>query len=320
MLEVTEFKPSSAAFGQKRIAVLLPCYNEAVTIAKVVADFQMSLPGAAVYVYDNNSSDGTGAIARAAGAVVRVEKRQGKGNVIRRMFADIDADIYVLADGDGTYSALFAPMLIDALISDELDFVNGSRVSTLSGAYRPGHQFGNRLLSGIVRWIFGPQFSDMLSGYKVLSRRFVKSFPAMSSGFETETELAVHALELRMPCAELPTPYSERPEGSVSKLNTVRDGARIILMIVKLIKEERPLMFFGLFGLVFFTIATVLMVPVLMTYLETGLVPRLPTAVLSLGMVLLGFLSIFTALILDMTTRARREIKRLIYLSVGRIL
>ncbi|MGV1867945.1 MULTISPECIES: glycosyltransferase [unclassified Rhizobium] len=320
MLEVTEFKPSSAAFGQKRIAVLLPCYNEAVTIAKVVADFQMSLPGAAVYVYDNNSSDGTGAIARAAGAVVRVEKRQGKGNVIRRMFADIDADIYVLADGDGTYSALFAPMLIDALISDELDFVNGSRVSTLSGAYRPGHQFGNRLLSGIVRWIFGPQFSDMLSGYKVLSRRFVKSFPAMSSGFETETELAVHALELRMPCAELPTPYSERPEGSVSKLNTVRDGARIILMIVKLIKEERPLMFFGLFGLVFFTIATVLMLPVLMTYLETGLVPRLPTAVLSLGMVLLGFLSIFTALILDMTTRARREIKRLIYLSVGRIL
>ncbi|WFR98699.1 glycosyltransferase [Rhizobium tumorigenes] len=320
MLEVTEFKPSSAAFGKKRIAVLLPCYNEAVTIAKVVADFQMSLPGAAVYVYDNNSSDGTGAIARAAGAVVRVEKRQGKGNVIRRMFADIDADIYVLADGDGTYSALFAPMLIDALVSDELDFVNGSRVSTLSGAYRPGHQFGNRLLSGIVRWIFGPQFSDMLSGYKVLSRRFVKSFPAMSSGFETETELAVHALELRMPCAELPTPYSERPEGSVSKLNTVRDGARIMLMIVKLIKEERPLMFFGLFGLLFFTIATVLMVPVLMTYFETGLVPRLPTAILSLGMVLLGFLSIFTALILDMTTRARREIKRLIYLSVGRIL
>ncbi|MBO9135142.1 glycosyltransferase [Rhizobium sp. B230/85] len=320
MLEVTEFKPSSAAFGKKRIAVLLPCYNEAVTIAKVVADFQMSLPGAAVYVYDNNSSDGTGAIARAAGAVVRVEKRQGKGNVIRRMFADIDADIYVLADGDGTYSALFAPMLIDALISDELDFVNGSRVSTLSGAYRPGHQFGNRLLSGIVRRIFGPQFSDMLSGYKVLSRRFVKSFPAMSSGFETETELAVHALELRMPCAELPTPYSERPEGSVSKLNTVRDGARIMLMIVKLIKEERPLMFFGLFGLLFFTIATVLMVPVLMTFFETGLVPRLPTAILSLGMVLLGFLSIFTALILDMTTRARREIKRLIYLSVGRIL
>ncbi len=320
MLEVTELKPSSGAFGRKRIAVLLPCYNEAVTIAQVVADFRQSLPGAAVYVYDNNSCDGTGDVARAAGAIVRVEKRQGKGNVIRRMFADIDADIYVLADGDGTYSALFAPMLIDALITDELDFVNGSRVSTLTGAYRPGHQFGNRLLSGIVRWIFGPQFSDMLSGYKVLSRRFVKSFPAMSSGFETETELAVHALELRMPCAELPTPYSERPEGSVSKLNTVRDGTRILLMILKLIKDERPLMFFGLFGLMFFAIATVLMVPVLMTYFETGLVPRLPTAVLSLGMVLLGFLSIFTALILDMTTRARREIKRLIYLSAGRIL
>lgn len=320
MLEVAEFKPSSAAFAKKRIAVLLPCYNEAVTIGQVVADFQMSLPGAAVYVYDNNSSDGTGAIARAAGAIVRVEKRQGKGNVIRRMFADIDADIYVLADGDGTYSALFAPMLIDALITDELDFVNGSRVSTLTGAYRPGHAFGNRLLSGIVRWIFGPQFSDMLSGYKVLSRRFVKSFPAMSSGFETETELAVHALELRMPCAELPTPYSERPEGSVSKLNTVRDGTRILLMIVKLIKEERPLMFFGLFGMFFFAVATVLMVPVVITYVETGLVPRLPTAVLSLGLVLLGFLSLFTALILDMTTRARREIKRLIYLSAGRIL
>jgi len=320
MPEVAEFRPSAAAFGKKRIAVLLPCYNEAVTIAQVVADFQMSLPGAAIYVYDNNSTDGTGAIARAAGAIVRIERRQGKGNVIRRMFADIDADIYVLADGDGTYSALFAPMLIDALITDELDFVNGSRVSTLSNAYRPGHQFGNRLLSGIVRWIFGPQFSDMLSGYKVLSRRFVKSFPAMSSGFETETELAVHALELRMPCAELPTPYSERPEGSVSKLNTVRDGARILLMIVKLIKDERPLMFFGLFGLFFFAVAAVLMVPVLATYFATGLVPRLPTAVLSLGMVLLGFLSIFTALILDMTTRARREIKRLIYLSVGRIL
>lgn len=320
MLEVTELKPSSGAFGRKRIAVLLPCYNEAVTIAQVVADFRQSLPGAAVYVYDNNSSDGTGDVARGAGAIVRVEKRQGKGNVIRRMFADIDADIYVLADGDGTYSALFAPMLIDALITDELDFVNGSRVSTLTGAYRPGHQFGNRLLSGIVRWIFGPQFSDMLSGYKVLSRRFVKSFPAMSSGFETETELAVHALELRMPCAELPTPYSERPEGSVSKLNTVRDGTRILLMILKLIKDERPLMFFGLFGLMFFAFAAVLMAPVLMTYFETGLVPRLPTAVLSLGLVLLGFLSIFAALILDMTTRARREIKRLIYLSVGRIL
>ncbi|MET0748129.1 MAG: glycosyltransferase, partial [Rhizobium sp.] len=314
MPDIAELKPTSAAFAGQRIAVLLPCYNEAVTIAKVVADFRMSLPTASIYVYDNNSADGTGAIARAAGAIVRVEKRQGKGNVIRRMFADIDADIYVLADGDGTYSALFAPMLIDALVSDELDFVNGSRVSTLTGAYRPGHQFGNRMLSGIVRWIFGPQFSDMLSGYKVLSRRFVKSFPAMSSGFETETELAVHALELRMPCAELPTPYSERPEGSVSKLNTVRDGSRILLMIVKLIKEERPLMFFGLFGLLFFVVAAVLMAPILVTYVETGLVPRLPTAVLSLGMVLLGFLSLFTALILDMTTRARREIKRLIYL------
>jgi hypothetical protein len=317
MLEVAEFEASPAASAKKRIAVLLPCYNEAVTIAKVVADFRLSLPGAAVYVYDNNSTDGTSVVARAAGAIVRTEKRQGKGNVIRRMFADIDADIYVLADGDGTYSALFAPMLIDALVADDLDFVNASRVSQLTGAYRPGHAFGNRLLSGIVRWIFGPQFSDMLSGYKVLSRRFVKSFPAMSSGFETETELAVHALELRMPCTELPTPYGERPAGSVSKLHTVRDGTRILLMIVKLIKDERPLMFFGLSGLLFLAIATGLIVPVLLTYFETGLVPRMPTAIFSLGIGLLGFLCIFTALILDTTTRARREIKRLIYLSIA---
>lgn len=319
MQERANYQPTTASAPQKRIAVLLPCYNEAVTIAGVVADFRASLPGATIYVYDNNSSDGTGAIAREAGAVVRVERRQGKGNVVRRMFADIDADIYVLADGDGTYSALFAPMLIDALVNDDLDFVNGSRVSTLTGAYRPGHAFGNKMLSGIVRWIFGPQFSDMLSGYKVLSRRFVKSFPAMSSGFETETELAVHALELRMPCAELPTPYSERPEGSVSKLNTIRDGARISLMILRLVKDERPVMFFGLIAMAFFAISAVLMAPVLMTYLETGLVPRLPTAVLSLGLVLLGCLNIFAALILDMTTRARREIKRLLYLSADRI-
>jgi hypothetical protein len=317
MLEVAEFETAPVASAKKRVAVLLPCYNEAVTIAKVVADFRLSLPDAAVYVYDNNSTDGTSAVARAAGAIVRTEKRQGKGNVIRRMFADIDADIYVLADGDGTYSALFAPMLIDALVADGLDFVNASRVSQLTGAYRPGHAFGNRLLSGIVRWIFGPQFSDMLSGYKVLSRRFVKSFPAMSSGFETETELAVHALELRMPCTELPTPYGERPEGSVSKLHTVRDGTRILLMIVKLIKDERPLMFFGLSGLLFLAIATGLIVPVLVTYFETGLVPRMPTAIFSLGIGLLGFLCIFTALILDTTTRARREIKRLIYLSIA---
>jgi hypothetical protein len=317
MLEVAEFETAPVASAKKRVAVLLPCYNEAVTIAKVVADFRLSLPDAAVYVYDNNSTDGTSAVERAAGAIVRTEKRQGKGNVIRRMFADIDADIYVLADGDGTYSALFAPMLIDALVADGLDFVNASRVSQLTGAYRPGHAFGNRLLSGIVRWIFGPQFSDMLSGYKVLSRRFVKSFPAMSSGFETETELAVHALELRMPCTELPTPYGERPEGSVSKLHTVRDGTRILLMIVKLIKDERPLMFFGLSGLLFLAIATGLIVPVLVTYFETGLVPRMPTAIFSLGIGLLGFLCIFTALILDTTTRARREIKRLIYLSIA---
>jgi glycosyltransferase involved in cell wall biosynthesis len=298
------------------IAVLVPCYNEEITIGKVVADFKSALPEATVYVYDNNSTDKTIAAARSAGAMVRKEPRQGKGNVVRRMFADIEADIYVLVDGDDTYDAAAARELVNCLIEEQLDFINASRQSTVKEAYRAGHRFGNWLLTGLVRLFFGRQFNDMLSGYKVLSRRFVKSFPAMSIGFETETELAVHALELRMPCTEIAAVYRERPPGSVSKLRTYSDGVRIMMLIARLVKDERPLLFFGLFGLALILLAVVLSIPLLFTYLETGLVPRFPTAVLSVGLVLVGVLCTFAGLILDMTTKTRREMKRLIYLSL----
>jgi glycosyltransferase involved in cell wall biosynthesis len=282
----------------------------------VVADFRAALPEATVYVYDNNSRDNTIEVARKAGAVVRKESRQGKGNVVRRMFADIEADVYVLVDGDDTYDAAASRMLVDQLIEERLDFINAMRVSTAKDAYRAGHRFGNWLLTGLVRQIFGRQFNDMLSGYKFLSRRFVKSFPAMSSGFETETELAVHALELRMPCTEVATAYRERPPGSVSKLRTYSDGAHIMMLIARLVKDERPLRFFGLLGLLAVVVAVVLSIPLLVTYLETGLVPRVPTAILSVALVIVGVLSIFAGLILDMTTKTRREMKRLNYLSL----
>lgn len=298
------------------IAVLLPCYNEALTIGNVVHGFRAALPRARIYVYDNNSTDGTAEIARTAGAIVRNEIRQGKGNVVRRMFADIEADVYVLADGDDTYDASAAPKLVRHLIEGGHDFVNGARVSTIAEAYRPGHRLGNIVLTQLVRIVFGRQFKDMLSGYKVFSRRFAKSFPAMSRGFETETELTVHALELRMPCDELPTAYKERPEGSVSKLRTFRDGARILVLIARLVKDERPLQFFGLLGLMLVLLAIGLSIPVIATYLETGLVPRFPTAILSVGLVLLGTLSFFAGLILDMVTTSRQEMKRLMYLSI----
>jgi glycosyltransferase involved in cell wall biosynthesis len=313
----SELKPSGGApLERASIAVLVPCYNEAMTITDVVASFRAALPSAKIYVYDNNSTDGTAEIARQAGAIVRRELRQGKGNVVRRMFADVEADLYVLVDGDGTYDAAAAPNLIRMLLEDQLDFVNGARLSTSSEAYRRGHRFGNRLLSSLIRLNFGRQFRDILSGYKVLSRRFVKSFPAMSRGFETETELAVHALELRMPCAESETVYKERPEGSVSKLNTYRDGSRILLLILRLVKDERPLQFFGLIGLALVLVAGFLSVPLIVTYLETGLVPRLPTAMLVVGLVVLGVLSFLSGLILDMTTRTRQELKRLFYLAI----
>jgi glycosyltransferase involved in cell wall biosynthesis len=298
------------------VAILVPCYNEEITIGKVVADFRAALPDATIYVYDNNSRDNTIDVAQRAGAVVRKELRQGKGNVVRRMFADIEADVYVLVDGDDTYDASASEVLVKRLVEERLDFINAMRVSTAKDAYRAGHRFGNWLLTGLVRQIFGRQFNDMLSGYKILSRRFVKSFPAMSSGFETETELAVHALELRMPSTEVATVYKERPPGSVSKLRTYSDGAQIMLLIARLVKDERPLHFFGLSGLSLIVVAILLSIPLLVTYIETGLVPRFPTAILSAALVIVGVLSIFAGLILDMTTKTRREMKRLIYLSL----
>ncbi len=303
------------AVGQ-RIAVLIPCRDEARTIEAVVRDFRNALPAAVIYVYDNGSADRTAELALGAGALVRREPLPGKGNVVRRMFADIDAEIYVLVDGDGTYEAASAPSLIDALLSGPLDMVSAVRVATEEEAYRPGHRFGNAALTQIVAWVFGDRFTDMLSGYRVMSRRFVKSFPALSSGFEIETELTVHALELGIAIGELGSPYRARPEGSASKLRTVRDGLRIARLIVALVKEERPLAFFIVIAAGLASASVTLAWPVLMTYLATGLVPRLPTAVLSTGLMLLASLSLACGLILDSTARARKEMKRLSYLAL----
>jgi Glycosyl transferase family 2 len=296
------------------IVVLVPCFNEELTVGQTVAAFREALPSATVYVYDNNSTDRTARVAQAAGAIVRNEPRQGKGNVVRRMFADLDADIFVLVDGDATYEAQAAPRMVRRAIEDNLDFVNGARVSRSLEAYRRGHRFGNKVLTALVRKIFGRQFTDMLSGYKVFSRRYVKSFPATSRGFEIETELTVHALELRMPCAEEFTIYGERPSGSASKLSTFRDGARILRLIFDLVRNERPLQFFGLVGAVLILTAVALAVPLAHTYLETGLVPRLPTAVLDVGLIIVGFLSCLAGLILDVVATMRNEVKRLAYL------
>jgi glycosyltransferase involved in cell wall biosynthesis len=302
--------PLAIADSPVSIAVLIPCFNEALTIGPVVTAFKKALPEAAIYVYDNNSTDDTLAAAITAGAVVRSETRQGKGNVVRRMFADIEADVFVLADGDGTYEASAAPRLVEKLLLDGLDLVNGARIATGLQAYRPGHQFGNRLLTNIVRMIFGRQFNDMLSGYKVLSRRFVKSFPAMSNGFETETELAVHALELRLACAEVDTAYGERPDGSTSKLRTFSDGARILLLIARLVKEERPIQFFGLIGALVRWPSGWARLAGGFEFLQTGLVPRLPSAVLRAALMILGVVTLFTGLVLEMITRTRQEMKR----------
>ncbi|HYH38403.1 MAG TPA: glycosyltransferase family 2 protein [Azospirillum sp.] len=298
------------------VAVLIPCYNEEAAIGKVVEDFRAALPDATVYVYDNNSADRTIEVARAAGAVVRSEPLQGKGNVMRRMFSDIEADVYVLVDGDDTYHAPSAPMMVKRLWEEQLDMVNGARVTDIVAAYRPGHRFGNKLLTGLVAEVFGHRIHDMLSGYRVFSRRFVKSFPALASGFETETELTVHALELRMPIAEVKTPYKDRPEGSVSKLRTYRDGFRILRTILVLVKEERPLPFFATIFGVLAALSLMLVVPIFLTYFQTGLVPRLPTAVLATGTMVLAFLSLTCGLILDTVTHGRKEMKRLRYLSI----
>ena len=298
------------------IAILLPCYNEEAAIAQTVAGFRAALPDATVYVYDNNSSDRTVEVAQAAGAVVRSERMQGKGNVVRRMFADIDADIYVMADGDATYDAPSAPALVARMIDEQLDMVVGSRVTQVQDAYRAGHQFGNAVLTGMLTRLFGRSFTDILSGYRVFSRRFVKSFPVLTGGFEIETEISVHALELKMPVAEIATPYFARPEGSTSKLSTYRDGFRILRTIATLYRIERPMLFFGAIGGVLALAALVLSVPLVSTYLETGLVPRLPTAVLVTGLMILAALCGFTGLILDTVVRGRREVRRLSYLSL----
>jgi glycosyltransferase involved in cell wall biosynthesis len=298
-----------------RVAVLVPCFNEEAAVATVIADFRKALPDAGIYVYDNNSRDRTVAVARAAGAEVRSERRQGKGHVVRRMFADIDADIYVLVDGDATYDAASAPRMIAALTEDRLDMVVGFRVDQAAAAYRPGHRFGNKVLTGFLSMVFGEAFKDILSGYRVFSRRFVKSFPVLSDGFEIETELSVHALELALPVAEIETPYFARPEGSFSKLNTWRDGFRILGTILKLYRSEKPLRFFSAIGALLMLVSIVLAIPVVVTYLEEGIVPRLPTAVLSMGLMILAMLSVSSGLVLDTVTRGRREMKLLAYLS-----
>jgi glycosyltransferase involved in cell wall biosynthesis len=305
----------AALAGRHRVAVLVPCYNEEISIAKVVAEFHAALPVATIYVYDNNSSDRTAEVAAAAGAVVQHEPRQGKGRVVRRMFTDVDADIYVLVDGDATYDAPSAPKMIARLLRERLDMVVAVRVDREEAAYRRGHRLGNRLLTGSVAHIFGDTFTDMLSGYRVFTRRFVKSFPVLSGGFEIETELTIHALELELPVGEERTPYYPRQEGSASKLSTWSDGFRILRMILKIYRAERPLALFTAIGLSLCIVSIGLAIPIVVTFMREGLVPRLPTAVLSTGLMLLGFLSIASGLVLDTVTRGRRELKLLAYLA-----
>ena len=298
-----------------QIAVLVPCFNEAAAIAKVMDDFRAALPGATIYVYDNNSTDDTAAIAAAAGAEVRRETRRGKGNVVRRMFQDIEADVYVMVDGDDTYDAAMAPRLVARLVDDDLDMVVGRRHEVDQAAYRAGHRFGNRVLTGLVRRLFGAQIDDMLSGYRAFSRRFVKSFPSSSREFEIETELTVHAMQMRMPIAELDTHYKERPAGSTSKLRTFRDGWRILLAITNLLRNERPLAFFSLAGLAIAAVAVVLAVPVMLEFRATGQVPRFPTAILCTGLGVVAVVCVATGLILDQVAHVRREARRLVYLQ-----
>ena len=300
-----------------KIAVLLPCFNEEAAIGATVTGFRAALPGATVYVYDNNSRDRTREVAAEAGAVVRTEKQQGKGNVVRRMFADIDADVYVMADGDLTYDPAAAPAMVDMLLGDQLDMVVGTRRHDEKSAYRGGHVIGNRIFTGLLAGLFGRSFSDIFSGYRVFSRRFVKSFPVLSAGFEIETEMSVHALELRMPVGEVETAYAARPEGSQSKLSTWGDGWRILKTIFNLYRVERPVLFYGGIGELLLLAAFLLAIPLVKTYLQTGLVPRFPTAILVTGMVIVAVLCLFAGLILDTVTRGRREVRRLAYLSLS---
>ena len=296
--------------------MLLPCFNEEAAIAATVAGFRAALPGAVIYVYDNNSSDRTREIAAGAGAVVRTERQQGKGHVVRRMFADIDADVYLMADGDLTYDPKAAPAMVDQLIAEQLDMVVGTRRHDARDAYRGGHVLGNKLFTGLLSGLFGRSFSDIFSGYRVFSRRFVKSFPVLSSGFEIETEISVHALELRMPVGEVETAYGARPEGSHSKLSTYSDGWRILKTIVTLYRIERPVLFYGGIGALLLALAIVLSIPLVVTYAHTGLVPRVPTAILVTGITIVAVLCVFAGLILDTVTRGRREVRRLAYLAL----
>jgi glycosyltransferase involved in cell wall biosynthesis len=301
---------------QPRIAVLLPCYNEEAAIGATIAGFREALPTATIYVYDNNSRDRTREIAAEAGAVVRAERQQGKGHVVRRMFADVDADVYVMADGDLTYDPKSAPVMVDLLLGEQLDMVVGTRRHEEKEAYRGGHVLGNKIFTGLLSGLFAPSFSDIFSGYRVFSRRFVKTFPVLSSGFEIETEISVHALELNMPVGEVETVYAARPEGSHSKLSTYGDGWRILKTIATLYRVERPTLFFGAIGALLLATAIILAVPIVITYLNTGLVPRFPTAILATGMVIVAVLCVFAGLILDTVTRGRREVRRLAYLSM----
>ncbi|MDB5714712.1 MAG: glycosyltransferase [Sphingomonadales bacterium] len=300
---------------QVRIAVLLPCYNEEAAIAQTVAGFAQALPTATIYVFDNNSTDRTCDVARAAGAIVRTERMQGKGNVVRRMFADVEADIYVMADGDATYEAAAAPIMVAQMLDEQLDMIVGARKSEIEDAYRRGHRLGNAMLTTTLALTFGRSFSDILSGYRVFSRRFVKSFPVLSAGFEIETEISVHALELRMPVAEVVTAYAARPVGSVSKLNTYADGWRILKTIAMLFRFEKPLLFFGAIGGLLALLAVILAIPLVLTFAKTGLVPRFPTAILVTGLMMLAALSWCCGLILDTVVRGRREVRRLAYLA-----
>jgi len=300
------------------VAVIVPCYNEAATIARVVKDFKQTLPGARIFVFDNNSSDNTSAIAKKSGAEVRSVKLRGKGNVVRRMFADIEADIYLMVDGDATYDAASAPAMIDLLLTDHLDMVVGCRheESTDNQNYRPGHRLGNKLLTGFVQKIFNGQFTDMLSGYRAFSRRFVKSFAADSQGFETETELTVHALEMRSAYGEISTPYSERPEGSESKLSTYKDGIKIAKMILKLYSNERPKEFWGIIGGILIILAIAFFIPILIEFTKSHTVPQIPTLLGAVALGILGFLSFTIGLVLRTVTKGRREAKHLAYLAM----
>jgi glycosyltransferase involved in cell wall biosynthesis len=302
---------------QPRIAVLLPCFNEEAAIGATVAGFRAALPHATVYVYDNNSSDRTREIAAKAGATVRTERQQGKGHVVRRMFADVDADVYVMADGDLTYDPAAAPAMVDILLAEQLDMVVGTRRHEEKDAYRGGHVLGNRIFTGLLSGLFGRSFSDIFSGYRAFSRRFVKSFPVLSSGFEIETEMSVHALELRMPVGEIETAYGARPEGSHSKLSTYGDGARILRTIATLYRIERPVLFYGGIGGLLLALAILLSIPLIVTYAHTGLVPRVPTAILVTGITIIAVLCFFAGLILDTVTRGRSEVRRLAYLSLA---